>query len=481
MAYSFVTYVGDGSNSVFSFGAIPLLDEGIVPYVTQLVVTVDGTVRPTSTYSIDSTAETVTLVEAPSSGAPVRVARVTKADDRYVDWLNSTNLNQEQLNLDSDQLLFLTQESLDGAENSIQLNSLDEWDAQGKVIASIADGVDSNDAVTVQQLNAAIYGGTPGSVQGQGYVSSTDGTASFVLPSMAQQSADDINVFVDGVRLRPGFEYSVVDNADGTSLNVTLSPAPSNGDVVEIVWVTGILAASLAEDSVDNSNVVDASLTPDKLANPGGNQFIINNPSTGPEWRDLGAADLNRNNTLASALGSVSLTALAVPNADVSMGGKKLTNLADPVGTNDAVNLETLQNELASLRSEIDTDRSFPIGSVGGVGWWRSDSQIQSGGPTYDYYSWVSLDFSSVVVGGSDDTVWGPHELDPEFVSAFESLYNQGNRWFRQITKTGDGGTQMNNEVRERFKIVTSSGGKQWHGIIDSRSGANYMTYIRIV
>ncbi len=480
MAYSFVTYVGDGSNSVFSFGAIPLLDEGVVPYVTQLVVTVDGTVQPPSTYSIDSTADTVTLVEAPSSGAPVRVARVTKADDRYVDWLNSTNLNQEQLNLDSDQLLFLTQETLDGAQNSIQINSLDEWDAQSKIIANVTDGVDSNDAVTVQQLNAAIYGGTPSSVQGQGYISGDQGATTFVLPSMAGNQATDINVFKDGVRLAPGSEYNVFDNADGSSLNVTLSDSPGS-DLVEIVWVTGILAASLAEGSVENNNVIEGSLQPDRFANPGTLTLLGNNPATGPEWRTLTPGDLNAGNALASALGSVSLTACAEPNADLSMGGKRIINVADPVNTNDAVNLETLQQEISQLRATINSDVNYGIGSVGGVGWWRYSSQIQSGGPTYDYYSWVSLDFSSVVVSGSDDNVWGPHKFDPEFVSAFKALYNQSNRWYRQFAIYGDGGTQMNNEVRERFKIVTSTGGKQWQGIIDSRSGANYMTYIRIV
>ena len=108
MAISFVTYTGDGSTTDFAFGAIPLLQKGLVPFADQLVVEVDAAVQPQATYTIDQSAKTITFLSAPASGASVKIERVTKSDDRYVDWTNATNLNQEQLNLDSDQLLFLS-------------------------------------------------------------------------------------------------------------------------------------------------------------------------------------------------------------------------------------------------------------------------------------------------------------------------------------------------------------------------------------
>ena len=465
MAYSFVTYTGDGATDTFSFGSIPLLDEGVVPYETQLVVTVGGVTQVPSTYTIDSVSETVTFVTAPASATAVRIARVTKADDRYVDWLNSTNLNQADLNLDSDQLLFLTQESLDGAESSIQLDANDQWDAQGKILANLDDGIDSNDAVTVQQLNAAIYGGTPGSVQGQGYINSSDNTTTFVLPSMADSSASDINVFRDGTRLQPGVDYSVSNNADGTSLDVVLTAAPF-GALIEIVWVTGILAASLAEGSVENNNLVDGTITPSKLANPGGNQLIINNPTTGPEWRDLVAADLNRNNTLATALGDISITALSGQWPGV-MGTNKIQNVA-PRRYWRRREPRTLQQEIALLRSQINADQSWGVGSVGGVcyasGIYPTD---YSSGTVYgNFEAFVEQTYGP---SSNPSSTWFSQVQDPDFLETLKSKYLGSDlRWtysqsFINTTQRSEAIINVQRTIRNNFRVITSNGGKQWY------------------
>lgn len=476
MAYSFVTYTGDGSTVAFSFGTIPLLGEGVVPYETQLVVTVGGITQVSSSYTIDVNTQTITFATAPADQSVVRFTRTTKSDDRYVDWVRATNLNQDDLNLDSDQLFFLTQETLDAAENSIRLNSLDQWDAQNKIVSNVSDGVDNKDAVNLQQLNAAIYGGTPGSVQGQGYINSSDGTSLFTLPSLAGNAASDVNVFKDGERLQPGIDYSAADNVDGTSLNIQITSSPLTS-LIEIVWVTGILAASLAEGSVNNDNVVNGTLTPSKLANPGGNQLIINDPSTGPEWRDLLSTDLNRNNTLATALGSISLTALDVPNADISMNTKKLTEVAAPTANGDAVNLQTLQEEIASVKDEINTDQDWAVGTMGGTLYLRYTITRHDNKYTSSVTAGVYTDLvpSGYFLAGGQNTGgysggnWGPYMADPDCRNALErgplgsELYYPATNIYSDYNNSYVV-AETSKWIQSTFKNVQSSGGKFWAG-----------------
>ncbi len=364
MALSYVTYIGNGTTSDFNYGSISVLKDGVVPVASQLVVTVDDVVVPPSTYNIAAVTSTIYFNTPPAADAVIVIQRVTKSDDRYVDWTNSTNLSQEQLNLDSDQLLFLAQEGLDSAQLTIRLNALNKWDAEGNVISNVGIGTDSNDAVNVQQLNAAVFGGTPGVVTGQQYLRSDDGSTVFSLPSLHGQDADDVNVFKNGIRLAPTDDYTVADGNDGSSLILTLGSNPGS-DLIEITFVTGIMAASLGDDTITNEAIKDGVITPDKLANAGDRKVLINNPLTGPEWADLEAEDVNAANNV--DLPTHSLSKLAVPTGDISMGNVKITSVADPTDVQDAVNLQTLQNQIAALQNQITESTDFKKGTVAGT------------------------------------------------------------------------------------------------------------------
>ena len=363
MALSYVTYIGNGTTNDFSFGSISVLKDGVVPVASQLVVTVDDVVIQPSTYNVSAVTSYIYFNTPPAAGAVIQITRVTKSDDRYVDWTNSTNLSQEQLNLDSDQLLFLAQEGLDSAQLTIRLNALNKWDAEGNVISNVGIGTDSNDAVNVQQLNAAVFGGTPGVVTGQQYLRSDDGSTVFSLPSLHGQDADDVNVFKNGIRLAPTDDYTVADGNDGSSLILTLGSNPGS-DLIEITFVTGIMAASLGDDTITNDSIKDGVITPDKLANVGARKVLINNPATGPEWADLAAEDVASANDV--DFPTHSLSELAVPTGDLSVGNVKITSVADPTDVQDAVNLQTLQNQIATLQGQITASTEFKVGTIAG-------------------------------------------------------------------------------------------------------------------
>ena len=363
MALSYVSYSGDGSTTAFAFGSIALLQEALVPAANQIEVYLGGTLQPASTYTINPISSELTFVTAPSAGVLIRIQRNTKEDARYVDWTNSTNLNQEQLNLDSDQLLFLTQENTDSNEASIRRGSDNNWDAEGVRIGNIEDGLDNLDAVNVQQLNAAVFGGTPGTVTGQVYISNSTGQTQFALASLHGQQASDVNVFLNGEKLQPVVDYTVADNPDGSTLDLTLTSVPSG--LIEITFVTGILAAGLAEDAVDNDNIKDGVLTPNKFANTGFRQVLLNDPATGPEFSVLEAQDVVAANNV--DIPTRPLNSLAVPTADVALNNNKITGLADPVLIQDGVNLQTLQNQIASVRAEISQVQDFKLGTIAGT------------------------------------------------------------------------------------------------------------------
>ena len=382
MAISSVSYTGDGATDQFSFGAVPLLADGLVPYGDQLVVEFDAVVQVSSLYTVDVINEVLNFISPPADTVIVKIVRVTKSDDRYVDWTNSTNLTQEELNLDSDQLLFLSQESLDNSIDALRDNGIGEWDAESQKIISLADGVESNDAVTVQQLNSAIFGGTPGNVNGQGYINSSDGTMVFNILRLAGQNADDVNVYLNGTRLEPIVAYTVADNVDASSLDLTLISDPTT-NLIEIVYATGVLAASLAQDAVENDNILDGAVTPDKMNNPGLRQVIINDPGTGPAWDDLTSADITA--ALDVALPTKSITVLAAPTTHLDMGTtNKIVNLADPVASLDAVNLQTTQTLVQAVIDDVDAAAAWGVGTIAGLMLYKetgSYNSVENPGP----------------------------------------------------------------------------------------------------
>ena len=246
MALSYVEYVGTagGTTGPFSYGSVALLEAATESIATQLKVYKNGTLLTITTdYTINTGLKEVTLVASLFNTDNLRIARDTKSDSRYVDYVDSTNVTSELLDLDSNQLFFLVQEAIDLQTDAMVKGADGNWNADGRRIANVASAVNGTDAINLNQLQAATAGALPATLSGIGTLVYTgDGaTTSFALPPAiaAITAAEDVEIYINGLRQRPGTHYTL------SSGNVVITPAPTASDTILMAYPEGTVAGIL--------------------------------------------------------------------------------------------------------------------------------------------------------------------------------------------------------------------------------------------
>ena len=341
--YSYNVYSGDGSTVQFSIGDIPLIGNSLVAWQSQLAVTVDGVAV---TFTVDPTTQMVTLASAPSSGASVVIARETKIDDRYVDWVNSSQIDRESMNLDSDQSFFLAQEAKELAETAAQTTG-GKLDAKNLNVINVATGINGTDAVNLAQMEARIAGGVPSEFTGQGVyakVLTADDVASpaFELVGLSGRGPEDVNVFVNGTRLNYIFgsvaDYSMSDF--GLNSILAISKPLAENDKLEIVWSTGAVTAQVDPTLVDWSNTPDDVIPYTSLSSdPADDGQFLKVTGGLPSFEDIVLADI----TDFASVYSTTLDTWGAPVSNMDMGSQRVTNVADAINLADAPNWGQVQ------------------------------------------------------------------------------------------------------------------------------------------
>ena len=78
----------------------------------------------------------------------IEIRRATSQTSRLVDYAAGSVLTENDLDTDSNQGFYMSQEAIDDANDRIKLDNADfHWDAQSKRIKNIADPVDNTDVV----------------------------------------------------------------------------------------------------------------------------------------------------------------------------------------------------------------------------------------------------------------------------------------------------------------------------------------------
>ena len=151
MAYSYVTYTGDGVTDIFAV---------TFPYIikSHVKVYVDGVLQTQDTHYTWPTAATIQFVGAyvPDVDAVVRIQRLTERDSRLVVFADASQLTETDLNTAFKQDFYLAQEAFDSVDATILLDVDDKWDAQSKVIKNVADPTDPHDAMTYASALASV-------------------------------------------------------------------------------------------------------------------------------------------------------------------------------------------------------------------------------------------------------------------------------------------------------------------------------------
>jgi hypothetical protein len=144
MANSFVRYTGDGNTASYS---IPFSYRS----TADLTVTLAGVA--TTAFTLNAAGTTLTFNATPSNGTAIEIRRKTSQGSKLVDYASGSVLTENDLDTDSEQAFFMSQEAIDDANDVIRVSNVNfQWDIDNKRLINVADPVDAQDAVTKNWL-----------------------------------------------------------------------------------------------------------------------------------------------------------------------------------------------------------------------------------------------------------------------------------------------------------------------------------------
>ena len=158
----------------------------------------------------------------PAGANQVRIQRTTPSDNLLTIFSNASLLRSEDLNANSDQLLYVLQEQIDAGTGSLPLLPIGAYDAGNKRIINLADASDSQDATSFAQVSALVgnSSNSPSVAQywefnlGTGTEGTVaDGHTSFTLdPTPASSINATFIVEIAGVIQRPDSDFQINGN-----------------------------------------------------------------------------------------------------------------------------------------------------------------------------------------------------------------------------------------------------------------------------
>lgn len=143
MAYSYITYTGDGSTQIYTVPFPFIKKEDIHVYVDAVEIPEEG-------FEWLSDAS-IKLKTAPESGVTIRIRRITDKEEAVVDFQDGSVLSSEDLDQNTRQLLFVSQEAYDALEGTPTIDNDNRWDMLGLPIKNVGPARDPDDAVTYRQ------------------------------------------------------------------------------------------------------------------------------------------------------------------------------------------------------------------------------------------------------------------------------------------------------------------------------------------
>ena len=143
MAFALVRSTADGNNTPITLG---------FEYreTADIVVKVDGVTKTLTTHYTFPTSNTISFTSGnvPTNGQIIEVRRSTSHGARLVDYVSGATLTETDLDTDSEQAFFMSQEAVDFAQDSIAKDAQDRFNAFNKKIINVADPTDAQDAAT---------------------------------------------------------------------------------------------------------------------------------------------------------------------------------------------------------------------------------------------------------------------------------------------------------------------------------------------
>ena len=329
MANSFVRYTGNGTTAAY---AIPFSYRS----ADDLSATVNG-VNVTA-YTLDAAGTTLTFDTAPADQSAIEIRRTTSQSTKLVDYVSGSVLTENDLDTDSDQAFYMSQEAIDKAGDVITLDGADfQWDVQNKRLKNVAAPTADTDAVNKAFISTNLPNIT--TVAG---ISSDVTTVAGISSDVSTVATNDTNV------------TTVADNISSvntvaTNISDVIKVADDlNEAISEVETVANDLNEATSEietvaNNIDNVNTVGTNIA--NVNTVAGNDTNITTVA-GNNANISTVAGISSNVTTVAGISS-DVTSVAADATDI---GTVATNIANvnTVGTNIA-NVNTVAGNNANI------------------------------------------------------------------------------------------------------------------------------------
>ena len=329
MARAKDVYTADGSTQSFAV-TFPFISR------SHVSVTVNGVA---ATFSFVNDGQITISSPTISSSDKVIIQRASSDTVRLVDYVDGSNLTESDLDLDSKQSFFMSQEALDERDNhlAMDITGADSWDAQSKKITDLTTPVAASDASNKSYVDAQIDTSTTNADNAAASATASATSATASAASATAASTSETNAATS------------YDNFDDRYLGQKSSNPSVNNDGDALV--TGALYFNTST----NVMMVYSGSAWQRTTPTSGDQTNINST----------VSNATNINTVAGAIANVNLTGGSIANvntvgtniASVNTCAGDIQDIIDTAADlNEAVSeIETVANDLNEATSEIDT------------------------------------------------------------------------------------------------------------------------------
>ena len=317
MANSFVRYTGNGSTTAYS---IPFSYRS----TADLTVTLAGVA--TTAFTLNAAGTTVTFNTAPANNVAIEIRRRTSQNTKLVDYASGSVLTESDLDTDSDQAFFMSQEAIDDAGDVIKIDATNfQWDAQNKRLTNIANPTSDQDAATKHYLENT-------------WLSASD-----------KATLNNVNSNIAAINtVNSNISAITTNNSNSANINTVATNIGSVNtvatDIAKVITVANDLAEAVSEVETVADDLNEATSEIDTVSN---NIANVNTVGTGIANVNT-VAGISANVSTVAGI-SADVTTVATNNANVTSVAGNATNINTVAGA--ITNVNNVGNDIANVNS----------------------------------------------------------------------------------------------------------------------------------
>jgi len=317
MANSFVRYTGDGNTASYS---IPFSYRS----TADLTITLAGVAS--TAFTLNAAGTTLTFNSAPANGTAIEIRRRTSQNSKLVDYASGSVLTENDLDTDSEQAFFMSQEAIDDAGDVIKIDNTNfQWDAQNKRLTNVANPTSDQDAATKHYLENT-------------WLSASD-----------KATLNNVNSNIAAINtVNSNMSAITTTNSNATNINTVATNIGSVNtvatDIAKVITVANDLAEAVSEVETVADDLNEATSEIDTVSN---NIANVNAVGTGIANVNT-VAGISANVSTVAGI-SANVTTVATNNANVTSVAGNATNINTVAGA--ITNVNSVATDIANVNS----------------------------------------------------------------------------------------------------------------------------------